>query len=98
MATYFCLMGWTEEGVRHLKGAPERARRAEQLAQQLGVKLTSVYLTLGGQYDLVARVDTDDPNALARFVLAVQAQGNVRINTVRALPREEFEQIIQSLP
>ena len=64
----------------------------------MGAQLTSVYLTLGGDYDLVARLETDDPQALARFVLAAQAQGNVRIYTVRALPREEFEQLIRSLP
>ena len=98
MATYFCLMNWTDEGVRNLKEAPERARRAEQLAQQVGAKLTSVYFTLGGNYDLVARLDSDEPDAVSRFMLATQAQGNVRIDTVRALPREEFEQLIKSLP
>ncbi len=96
MATYLLLCNWTDQGIRNVQEAPNRARQAEGLAEQLGCKIGSVYLTMG-QYDLAVRVEAPDDATMARYALSLGTQGNIRTTTLKAFPREEFEQIIHSL-
>ena len=96
MPTYISLLNWTDQGIRNVKQAPERARQAEQLAQQLGGRIISVYLTMG-QYDLVVVLEAPDDETVARAMLTLGAQGNVRTTTLKAFNREELERIIGSL-
>ena len=97
MATYLALLNWTDQGIRNLKEAPNRARKAAELAEQTGCKLVAVFLTMG-PYDLAARLEAPDDTAIARFALSLGAMGNVRTVTMRAFSQEEFEEIIGSLP
>jgi uncharacterized protein with GYD domain len=96
MATYLLLCNWTEQGLRNIKEAPERRRRATQLAEQLGCKLIGVFMTMG-PYDLAIRVEAPDDETLARLALSIAGQGNLRTTTLKAFPAEEFERIIGSL-
>ena len=96
MPTYISLLNWTDQGIRNVKQAPERARQAEQLAQQLGGRIISAYLTMG-QYDLVVVLEAPDDETVARAMLTLGAQGNVRTTTLKAFNREELERIIGSL-
>jgi uncharacterized protein with GYD domain len=96
MATYLLLCNLTDQGVRTIKEAPERRRRAEQRAAELGCKLVAAFLTIG-QYDLAMRVEAPDDETFARFALSIGAQGNLRTTTLKAFPVEEFERIVGSL-
>jgi len=96
MATYLLLCNWTEQGLRSIKEAPERRRRATQLAEQLGCKIIAVFMTLG-QYDLAIRVEAPDDETLARWALTIAAQGNLRTTTLKAFPADEFERIVGSV-
>jgi len=96
LATYLLLCNWTEQGLRSIKEAPERRRRATQLAERLGCKIVGVFMTLG-QYDLTIRVEAPDDETLARLALSIAAQGNLRTTTLKAFPAEEFEKIVGSL-
>ncbi len=96
MATYLLLCNLTDQGMRTIKEAPERRRRATQLAEQLGCKIVGVFMTMG-QYDLAIRVEAPDDETLARLVLTIGAQGNLRTTTLKAFPAEEFEKLIGSL-
>ncbi len=97
MATYIVLASYTDQGIRNIKEAPARLRQAEQLAQQLGCKITSFHLTLGA-YDFVATVEAPDDESVARLLLSLGSQGNVRTTTLKALSRDQFEQIIRTMP
>jgi uncharacterized protein with GYD domain len=96
LATYLLLCNWTEQGLRSIKEAPERRRRATQLAEQLGCKIVGVFMTLG-PYDLTIRVEAPDDETIARLALSIAAQGNLRTTTLKAFPAEEFERIVGSL-
>jgi uncharacterized protein with GYD domain len=96
MATYLLLCNWTDQGLRNIKEAPQRRRRATELADKLGCKVIGVFMTLG-QYDLAIRVEAPDDETIARLALSLAMQGNLRTTTLKAFAAEEFEQIIGSL-
>jgi uncharacterized protein with GYD domain len=94
--TYISLIKWTEQGIRNAKGAPDRMRQAMQRAEQAGGKLT-IYVTMG-EYDAVAILEAPDDQAAMRGQLELGTQGNIRTTTLKAFSREEFEQVVGSLP
>jgi uncharacterized protein with GYD domain len=96
MPTYIVLSKWTDQGIRDVKGTPERLRQYEQTGQSLGVRLAAWYLTMG-EYDNVAIVEAPDDETMARIALTLGSQGNVRTTTLKAFSRDEFERIVRSL-
>src|SRR5262249_24743271 len=96
MPTYISLIRLTDQGIRDVKGAPDRQRQAVQRAEQEGGNLT-IYVTMG-EYDSVAILEAPDDQAAMRGLLALEAQGNIRTTTLKAFSREEFEQVVRSLP
>jgi uncharacterized protein with GYD domain len=96
MPTYISLIKWTDQGIRNVKGAPDRQRQVMQRVEQAGGKLT-IYVTMG-EYDAVSILEAPDDQAAMRSLLALGAQGNVRTTTLKAFSREEFEQVVGSLP
>ncbi len=97
MARYIVLCNYTDQGIRNVKGGPSRVRDSVSAAEATGVKIEAWYLTMGA-YDIVAIADVPDDEAMASFLLSLGAQGNVRSQTLRAFPLEEFEQIVAKLP
>jgi uncharacterized protein with GYD domain len=51
-----------------------------------------------GRYDPVAIIDAPNDEAAAKFSIAVGAQGNVKIESLRAFNEHEYEKIVTSLP
>jgi uncharacterized protein with GYD domain len=96
MPSYITLGKWTEQGIRNVKESPERVRRVEQFASQVGGKLVGFYMTMG-EYDFVAIIEAPDDKTVARMLLNTGSQGNARTVTLKAFPREEFERIVGSL-
>jgi uncharacterized protein with GYD domain len=95
MPTYISLCNFTDQGIRGIKEAPNRAQKADELARKLGCGFTA-YPTIG-PYDLVIVLEAPDDKAATRFFLAMGATGNLRTTTLRAIPREEFLEIASSL-
>jgi uncharacterized protein with GYD domain len=98
MPTFVCRIRLTDQGVRNIKGSPERQRQAVAMAEQMGVKVVSRHVIMGGDYDGAMVIEAPDGDTLARFVMALSSQGNVRTTTNRVLTPEEFERIVASLP
>ena len=96
MATYLLLCNWTDQGVRNLKEAPQRRQRAVEMAQRFGCEIKGVFLTMG-PYDLVLRVEAPDNEAIARMLLSIGTQGNLRTTTMKAFPAEDFERLLGAL-
>jgi uncharacterized protein with GYD domain len=97
MPTFILSLGWTDQGIRSIKDAPKRAQAARELAKTVGVEIKEVYLTSGDD-DLLVIVDTPNGDNVAKFALALGAQGNVRTRTARAWPQAEFQKLISELP
>jgi uncharacterized protein with GYD domain len=96
MPTYISLVNLTEQGIKEVKNAPERLRAFDDAATEAGGRLVGFYLVLG-QYDYVVITEAPDDQTAARLILGTIAQGSVRTQTMRAFPREEFEQLARGL-
>ncbi len=90
-------LNWTDQGIRGVKDAPKRAQAARDLGKKLGVEIKEIYLT-SGDADVVIIVDTPNGDNIAKFAMALGAQGNVRTRTARAWPQAEMEKLISDLP
>ncbi len=97
MATYIILANYTDQGIRDVKQSPKRLDAARELARKLGAEIKDFYLTVGA-HDIVLTLDAPDDKTVARFALAVGAQGNVRTTTLKAFTEAEFRDIVQGLP
>jgi len=90
-------LSWTDQGIRSVKDAPKRAQASRELAKKMGIEIKEVYLT-SGENDFVVIVDTPNGDNVAKFVMALGSQGNVRTRTARAWPESEFRKLISELP
>ncbi|WP_376795427.1 GYD domain-containing protein [Thermogemmatispora sp.] len=97
MPTYISLVNLTEQGIREAKNAPERLQMFEKAVQEAGGRLIGFYLVMG-QYDYVIITEAPDDQTAVRLILGTIAQSSLRTQTMRAFPREEFEQIARTLP
>ncbi len=97
MPTYVTLFKWTEQGVKDIKGVPERIASSVKAAESFGGKVQGVYITMG-EYDLVSVGEWPSDEAAATTALAISSRGNVRTTTMRAFTPEEFAEIAKKLP
>jgi uncharacterized protein with GYD domain len=97
MPHYVSLLRYTAQGIAKIKESPNRLDSARKLAQSMGGKIQSWYLTMG-KYDAVFVSEFPDDDAAARFMLAVASLGNVTTQTLKAFNEEEYRKIVGSLP
>ena len=97
MALFIVTINWTEQGIRGVKDAPKRSQAANELAKKIGVEIKQIYLT-SGDSDLLAIIETPSGDNVAKFAMALGAQGNVRTRTVRAWTEAEFMKLVSELP
>jgi len=83
--------------MQSVKDSPARLEAAKQAAKALGGEIKAFYLVMG-QYDFVVITEAPNDEAVARLLLAIGAQGNVRTETLRAFTEDEYRKIIASLP
>ncbi|MGH7326244.1 MAG: GYD domain-containing protein [Candidatus Methylomirabilaceae bacterium] len=96
MPTYVTLVNWTDQGIRTVKDSPKRLDAFKQMLKNAGGELRGFYLTLGA-YDLVAILEAPSDDVVAKLVLSVASQGNVRTTTLKAFPEDEARKIIGSV-
>lgn len=96
MSTYILLLNYTDQGIRNIKESPKRVDAARALARKHGAELKELYLTMG-TYDVVTVVEASSDEAVAKFVLAVGALGNVRTTTLKAFSEADFRKIVGAL-
>jgi len=97
MPTYVSLVRFTDQGIRNVKDVPKRIANAENLFEQVGARLSQLYLTMG-RYDYVAVIEAPDDETATKAALALGSLGNVRTETLRAYARAEIEKLIAGLP
>jgi uncharacterized protein with GYD domain len=97
MPTYVSLVRFTDQGIRNVKDARERIAAVEKLLDQVGARLTELYLTMG-RYDYVGVMEAPDDETATKAALALGSLGNVRTETLRAYARAEIGKIISGLP
>lgn len=97
MPTYVVLYKFTDQGIKDIKNAPQRIQQLVKATEAAGGTVIGSWLTMG-EYDLVVVAEgTDDERALA-FLLAQGAGGYVRSTTLKAFTKEQFADIVSSMP
>jgi uncharacterized protein with GYD domain len=97
MPTFICLLNWTDQGAKNAKESGKRSQAARSMAEKLGGKLISAYVTTG-QYDVIATIEMPNGEAMVKFASAISASGNVRTTTVRAYTPDEFSKLAAEAP
>jgi len=97
MATFICFMNWTDQGAKGAKDYLKRSQAGTALAQRVGGKVLSSYVTTG-QYDAVVTFEMPDANAMVKLAAALSSAGNVRTTTVQAFTSEEFAKLANEAP
>lgn len=97
MTTFICSLNWTDQGVKSAKDVIKRRDASRALAEKLGGRVLSAYITTG-RYDVVITLDMPNGEAMAKFALAISQSGNARTTTVRAFTAEEFAKLAAEVP
>lgn len=93
MPTYILLSTLTDEGAATLKYKPDRLKEVNEEIKALGAEVTAQYATLG-PYDFVNIVEAPDNLAIAKASIALGERGTIRIQTMPAIPMEDFVQAL----
>ncbi len=96
MPHYISLMRWTSQGMAGLPGWRERVEEGERIIETHGGTLIGVYVTLG-RYDVVEIFEARDDETAMEILMKLQRFGAEHTETLRALTREEAEEIIRRL-
>jgi uncharacterized protein with GYD domain len=96
MAYYIILANFTDQGVRTIKDSPKRADAFKAMAERSGVKVHSIFWTLG-QHDVVTIAEANDDIAATALSLSVTALGNIRTQTLRAFDAAEMQEIVSKM-
>jgi uncharacterized protein with GYD domain len=94
---FLCFLNWTDQGAKAAKDSSKRAQVARSMAEKLGGKLLSTYVTTG-DYDVVATLDMPNGEAMVKLAAAISGSGNARTTTVRGWTPEEFSKIAADAP
>ncbi len=96
MRTYIALLKWTPQGVQNVKQSPSRLAAARKGIEAAGVKMKDFYMVTG-RYDMIVIIEAPDDGALAKALLTLASQGDIRSETCRAFTEDEYRQIIGGL-
>lgn len=94
LATYIMLSRLTEDGAETIKENPGRIREVNKELEEMRVRVLQQYAVLGA-YDFVNIVDAPDLATVMKASVALSARGSVRIETLAALPMEEFVRTVK---
>jgi len=94
VGTYIMLSRLTEHGAETLKKNSGRVQEVNKELSGMGVKVLQQYAVLGA-YDFVNVVDAPDLATVMRASVTMGARGSVRIETLAALPMEEFVKAVR---
>ena len=96
MASYVCLIQFSDQGIRNIQDTVKRGDAAMAAAQKMGMKIVEEYWTMGA-YDGVVIIEAPDDETMSAFILKVGSLGNVKAQTLRAFRRNEMERILAKI-
>ncbi|MDQ3834393.1 MAG: GYD domain-containing protein [Actinomycetota bacterium] len=96
MPTYIALVDWTDQGIRPVGAAVERADKGAEIARKHGARFLEHYWTIG-PYDAVAIVAAPDEESATTVFREPGTAGNGRPTLLRAFDCEEMSRIIDRL-
>lgn len=97
MPIFICFLNWTDQGAKNAKDSVKRSQVAKAIAERLGGRLLSTYVTTG-RYDVIATLEMPNGEAMVKFAAAISASGSARTTTVRGYTPEEFSRLAAEVP
>ncbi len=97
MPTYVALANYTDQGIKGIKDSPARLEAIKKLVADHGGEIKEFYLTLG-EYDMLAVINTPNDDVLARLLLTIGTDGNIKTTSFRAYSEDEFRRIVAAVP
>jgi uncharacterized protein with GYD domain len=73
MPTFMCFLNWTDQGAKNAKDANKRYQASRSMAEKLGGKLLSAYVTTG-QYDVALTLEMPNGEISCQAALAFRDQ------------------------
>ena len=95
MPHYISLLKWSATGRAGARRGATASKRASGRSRR-GGKLVGVYVTLG-QYDVVEIFEAPDDAIALEIITKLKEHGGGSTETLRALTRDEAEQLIRKL-
>lgn len=89
MSTYILLSEVTDEGAATIKDHPERIKEVNEEIERLGAEVKEQFAVLG-PYDFVNIVEAPDEETISRVSVELGSRGTVKIQTLTALPIDDF--------
>lgn len=96
MPKYMILMNYTDQGIRDVKGIPQRTAESIKAFEAMGGRVLGVYLAMG-QYDFVAIGEGPSDEVAAAFLLKLGSAGNVRTTTLKLFSPDEAAGILEKV-
>jgi uncharacterized protein with GYD domain len=93
MATFICLVQFTEKGMQAIKGTTQRGAAWTEQVKKMGVTVKQLFWTLGS-YDSVCIFEAPDDETATSALLSAAVLGNIRTQTLRAFSAAEMEKIL----
>ena len=89
MPTYILLSSLTPGGLETLRERPERLKEVNAEIERMGARVVAQYAVLG-PYDFINILEAPDEKTIAKVSVAIGARGTVRIQTLTAIPVDDF--------
>jgi uncharacterized protein with GYD domain len=96
MATFVSTVRFTPQGVKAISETTRRAASFKAAAKKMGVKVTSIFWTLGAFDGLLVFEAPDDETATAAM-LQLGAVGNAQTTTARAFTAAEMDAVLAKM-
>jgi len=93
MATFIALGRSTDEGLKNIVALTERHNAAVKRVEAAGVKVVGSYAVMG-RYDYVVILEAPDAAACIRVLTKEASGGNIRYETMTAIPTEDFGKLL----
>jgi uncharacterized protein with GYD domain len=93
MATFICLLRFTDQGAKTCTDSPPRVAAAKELLRKLGGEMKAFYATMG-QYDGVVIAEAPNPTEMSKFCYKVAQVGAVTTETLVAFTEEEHRKVL----
>ncbi len=89
MPLYILMTTLTPQGVQTLRSNPSRLREVNRDVEELGAKVVHQWATLG-RFDFLNVIDAPDEATVAKVSIALGARGSAKMETVVAMPVDDF--------
>jgi uncharacterized protein with GYD domain len=84
MATFIMLSRLSPEGMKTLKGNPERLQEVNREVEGFGARVVQQYALLG-EYDFITVLEAPDPETVSRVSVELSSRATARYETLTAI-------------